>query len=253
MPIPLNAGAVALAAILLATPAMAQPARSLSQCLNKAQELPDFAFEEARLWEKEGGGGDARLCQAMALLFRADYAAAAERLEALLPTLTLPKATMAGLWARAALANVQAKRPERAEAAYAQAILLTPSDPDLLIDRAILRAGQQRFWEAVADLDRAVALAPRRAEAYVLRAAARRQLAQDGTAADDLARALEIDPGNVDALLARGNLRAARGDHGGAREDWLKVRQLAGDAAQGRDAAANMAALDALEKDARGR
>ena len=248
---PLNA--LALGFLLLAGTADAAPFASRAQCLAKAQELPDHTFEAALAWEKAGGGQDAQLCQAMALLFRADYGAAADRLEALLPNLKASPRVLAGLWQRAGLANAEADRPDRAEAAYGRAISLDPTDPEPLVDRAILRAGAERYWDALADLDRAAAMAPHRADVLVLRAAAKRKLAQDAPAAADLEKALQLEPKNVEALLARGNLKASRGDAMGARSDWLRVRELAGDTGPARDAADNMAKLDAMEAEARKR
>jgi tetratricopeptide (TPR) repeat protein len=232
------------APLALSTMAVAKPL-DRATCLAKAEEAPDFALAEAQRWQRDGGGDDAALCQAMALLLMGEYEQAAKRLDALVPTLTMKPASKAGLWARAGLAWDKAKQPDRADHAYGQALALTPDDVDLLVDRALSRAGAERYWDAVADLDRAVALAPERAEILVLRATAKRRLAQDGPAADDVEAALKLDPNQPDALLLRGVMRADRGDTEGAKADWIRVRQLTGDKAQGRTAAAN---LEALEK-----
>jgi tetratricopeptide (TPR) repeat protein len=275
MPDALNRSALILAAVLLTAPAAARQPRHAPvvpgqqqgqdaadarksaaaaervRCLSKAESSPDFAFEDALAWEKRGGGADARLCQALALLNRGDGREAAQRLEALVPEMAgAPVSARAGLWNRAGWGWLQAGEPDRALAAYGQAIKLRPEEPDLRIDRALALAGVERYWDAIEDLDAAIRQQPGRAEAYVYRAQSLLKLSRAAQAETDLGKALGIDPAQPDALLLRGTLRAQRGNEAGARSDWEKVAQAGPDTDQGRAAAENLARLDeALKAD----
>lgn len=245
-----SAGSLLLACglALLSTPALADPVRDRASCLARAEATPDFALEEARLWQRQGGGNDALLCQAVALLLRADWRPAAELFERVIPALTGDSASVrANLWGRTALAWANAKEPERAARALDRALDLAPGDVELRLDRAVLAAGQERFWDALADLDAVLAAAPRRVDAHVLRAQVNRALGQDSDAARDVDRALALDPSAPQALLLRGSLRAERGDRDGARADWVQVGRIAGQGSLSQAAAANLEALDALE------
>ncbi|ACJ00637.1 TPR domain protein, putative [Rhodospirillum centenum SW] len=233
---------------LLCAPAAADPVRDRASCLARAEAAPDFALEEARLWQRQGGGNDALLCQAVALLLRADWRPAAELFERVIPALTGDGAAVrANLWGRTALAWANAKEPERAAKALDRALDLAPRDVELRLDRAVLAAGQERFWDALADLDAVLTAAPRRVDAHVLRAQVNRALGQDSDAARDVDRALALDPSAPQALLLRGSLRAERGDREGARADWMQVGRIAGQGSFAQAAAANLEALDALE------
>lgn len=231
---------LALAAVLLcatvapsAVPAAAAPASQPAaaaepaSCIARAEQTPDAGFESALAWEDRGGGDHARLCQALALFHRGQFEAAAQRLEALVPTLgaQAPEAA-ASLLGRAGWAWLRAGQPGRAEAAYTQAIGQQPDDPELLVDRAFARAEAERFHDARDDLDRAIALRPGTAEAYVYRAQAHRELGDLALARDDVARALELAPADPEALLLRGNLSALAGDVATAREDWSRVVRI---------------------------
>lgn len=214
-------------------------------CLERAKELPDFAYAEAKLWESKGGGNDARLCQAMAQLFRGEYKESAVALEDLIPQLGLPPKVTAGLWGKAGWAWFNAKEHTKADVDYTKAIGLQPTDPDLLIDRATERAGAERWWDTLRDLDRALTLDGARVDAIVMRAETKHRLARDLEAGRDLRMALSLDPDNVQALLLSGNLKADRGDKPGAKADWAHAVQVAGtDSAAGAAAQDNIMRLD---------
>lgn len=236
---------------LLLPPLLSSSARATvlpitrARCMARAEELPDFAFVEAQAWEKQGGGMDAQLCQAMARLFQGEYRDAAQRLEAVIPVLgSQVPAVDAGLWAKAGWAWLNAKEMEKAEVDYTKALSLTPDDLDLVMDRATERSLAQRFWDALSDLDKVVARDPKRVEALVMRAEVRRKLSRDAESAQDLVSALAQQPDNVQALLQLGNVRADQGQDEKARALWTRARQLAGDSAAGQAAAANLARLD---------
>lgn len=250
----LNILALAASLAALAQPATAAPFKDRDQCLARAEALPDFAYEEAKLWEKAGGGTEAKVCQAVALLLRGDWKPAAEAFEALAPALAdEPALVRANLWGRAGLAWQNAGEPKRAEAAYGKAVGILPDDPQLRLDRAVALAEQQRWWDVVADLDAAIARNPKLAEAYLLRAQAHRKLAQDHDALLDVARALDAQPENAEAHLLRGTLKADKGDLAGARADWTRARQLGGNGTTAQQATDNLNALDQAEEKAKKR
>jgi regulator of sirC expression with transglutaminase-like and TPR domain len=249
--------AAALAGLCLtaaALPALAQQPvfADRAACLTRADALPDFAYEEAKLWERQGGAADARLCQALALMLRGDWALAAPALEASARELDKePRAGRADLWARAALSWTNAKQPDKADAAYAQALTLMPGNVQILMDRAISRAGQERYWDAIADLDKVIEKAPKMSEAWLLRAQAHHVLALDSKAKTDVEMALQLSPQSGEALLLRGNLYADAGIGIKAKEDWEKVRRVAPGTSAAASATDNLNTLTRLETEAK--
>lgn len=254
---PLNpARAAVLAALaLLVLPPLAQAEdgpvfATRSACVERAEALPDFALAEAKLWERQGGGADARLCQALAQMLRGDWEAAAPMLEASAAELTRePLVARANLWSRAATAWSKLHQNDKAEAALGQALALTPKDTQILMDRAILRAGAERYWDAVADLDKVVTHAPKMAEAWLLRGQAYHVLAQDTKAMSDVLQALQLSPQNSEALLLRGNLYAAKSDMVHAKQDWESVRRVAPGSPAAQVALENLNSLDRAQTD----
>ncbi|MBB6252498.1 tetratricopeptide repeat protein [Nitrospirillum iridis] len=241
----LTAGAALAVLCGIAVPAGAVPvALNRDTCLERAKELPDFAYAEAKLWESKGGGNDARLCQAMAQLFRGEYKESAVALEAVIPDLGLPPKVTAGLWGKAGWAWFNAKDHAKADVDYTKAIGLQPTDPDLLIDRATERAGAERWWDVLRDLDRALSLDGGRVEAIVLRAETKHRLGRDVEAGRDLRMALSLDPDNGQALLLSGNIKADRGDKPGAKADWTRAVQVASASPAGIAAQDNLLRLD---------
>lgn len=214
-------------------------------CLDRAADLPDFAYEEAKLWEKQGAGADARLCQALALLLRGDWELAAPALEASAAEMTRESLPMrANLLSRAGTAWSNAHKLPEAETAFGKALELTPRDSQILMDRAIARAGMEKFWDAIADLDRVVELAPKLSEAWLLRAQAHHVLALDAKSLADVEEALRLSPQSGEALLLRGNLRAAKSDVVRAKQDWEAVRRVAAGSPASAVALQNLNALD---------
>ncbi|OYQ35785.1 hypothetical protein CHU95_05770 [Niveispirillum lacus] len=219
-------------------------------CLARAEELPDFAFEEAKLWERQGAGSEARLCQALALLLRGDWLLAAPALEATADEMVRESASMrANLYSRAAMAWSNAHKLPEAEVAFGKALELTPRDPQILMDRAIARAGIEKYWDAITDLDRVIELSPKMAEAWLLRAQAHHVLALDAKSMVDVEAALRLAPQSGEALLLRGNLRAAKSDMIHAKQDWEAVRRVAPGSPASTIALQNLNALDRAQSE----
>lgn len=243
----------ALTALLLAGPALAaqpaaQPAAAdseLKACLTLAEAQPDAALERARGWEAAGGGDPAKLCFALALFHRGDFAEAGRRLEDMAFTLGREdKRAGASILGRAGWAWLRAGDSARAERLYSAALEYQPGDADLLIDRAIARAEAERFWDALDDLTAVLAKDPRRADAWLYRAAAHKALSNTRQALADVAQALELKPGDPEALLLRGNLKALIGDGKGARDDWKLVMRVAPDSGPARAARSNLEGME---------
>lgn len=250
----LNIGAlIALVPLCLPLSAMAQEGAIFANrtaCLDRAEALPDFAYEEAKLWERQGAGVDARLCQALALMLRGDWELAAPALEAVATEMVRERPPVrANLWGRAGTAWSNAHKLPQAEAAFGKALELTPRDPQILMDRAIVRAGMERYWDVIADLDKVVELAPKMAEAWLLRAQAHHLLALDAKSMVDVEQALRLSPQSGEALLLRGNLRAAKSDMARAKQDWEAVRRVASGTSAANIALQNLNALDRAETD----
>jgi len=245
------------AALLLAAPPAQAQAPGVSQltpearraaerraCAALAARAPDEAIGRALAWERDGGGDHARYCRAMAEFHRGRFADAAAMLEGLAGTLGRGVPDLrAGLLARAGWARFRTGEADRAERLYGEALALSPEDPDLWTDRALIRASAERWWDALADLDRAVALAPDRPGPLVQRARVNRALALEDNALRDVEAALRLSPGDPDALLLRGNARLRLGDLRGAQEDWERASRAAPGTSAGDAAADNLRRL----------
>ena len=199
------------------------------RCLALLRQDPEGARALAEGWQATGGGEGARHCAALALLALGEAERAADRLEQLARTSVGSGAARAAVFAQAGQAWMLANQAGRAFATATMGLTLTPTDADLLLDRAVALGTLGRYAEALEDLDRVAALDADRAEAWVFRAAALRHLNRMDQAATAAARALELTPDNAEALLERGIIRQMRGDTAGARADWQRAVALAPD------------------------
>lgn len=214
-------------------------------CLRLAARQPDEAFESALQWRERGGASPARHCAAMALIQLKHYADAADRLEQLAGDLRKSNPDLVPeVLSQAGNAWLLAGFAERADAVLTSALALRPSDADLYIDRARVRAARESFREALGDLDAALLIEPDRTEALAFRASAYRALGEAGAALADAERALALNPDQLEALLERGHLRRASGDIRGARADWVRVLELAAGTPAGDAAALNIQKMD---------
>ena len=131
--------------LLLAGPALADDSE-LQSCLKQAETQPDAALERAAGWQAKGGGTPAKLCHALALFHRGDFADAGRRLEDIASELGRTDRRAGGaVLGRAGWAWLRAGDAGRAERLYSAALERQPGDADLLVDRAIARAEAERF------------------------------------------------------------------------------------------------------------
>ncbi|MCB2102350.1 MAG: tetratricopeptide repeat protein [Rhodobacterales bacterium] len=234
--------------LLAAGPAAAQTAPdrafSYADCMALARRDPDAALDRAMAWAALGGSAAADHCAATALFQAGRYRLAAERFETLGATAPRPPEDRARILDQAAQAWVRAGDLDRALAVADTALRLSPDDPTLLGDRAVMLAQADRYWEAVDDLNRVLDLHPGDVDALVLRASAYRRLDALDLAADDLERALDLEPGNLEGLLERGMVRRLNGDRAGARADWMTILRTAPETPVAVTARANLERMD---------
>ncbi len=257
-----NSGpALALAALLLACPVLAQPRENAlpvppvspriaegedyEHCLRLLSTDPAGANAYADAWQATGGGDGALHCQALAQIELGHAQTGADMLEKLAAASRAPSLARAAVYGQAVQAWLMAGDAAQAYGDATLALSLSPDDPDLLIDRSIAAATMERYMDAIDDLTRALALAPNRADALVFRAAAWRKEGRLDRAQEDIDRAVALDPDNSDALLERGIVRERRGNLAGARTDWERTIALAPEAPAAALARQNLASLEA--------
>ncbi len=214
------------------------------RCVAFARANPKEGLERAKVWKDQGGGFYADHCIAMAQFLLHDYAAAAQRFEALATAmLGMPSVQRAQALDQAGQSWLAGRQPGRAKAAFDAAIQLNGDDADLRIDRSEAFADLGQYWDAIDDLNRAIELAPSRAEAYIYRGTAYRYVDARELALEDIQHGLALAPNSTMGLLERGNLRRLSGDVAGARQDWLRVTELAPQTPEGKAATVNLANL----------
>ena len=245
----------AIAAIFITGLALLQPALATAQsdaaddaryraCMARIETDPQGAFDMALNWTGLGGGIAARHCSAAALLALGLPKDAAVRLESIAHDHQGPADQRARLLADAAQAWLNADELERAEGVLDSALLLDDQNPDIWVNRVVVRASRDNLSGAESDLDNAILLDPFNGEALALRANARRRLGQSNGALQDAERALAIEPHLPEALLERGLLRATAGDVAAARKDWLSILNVAPNSAAADAARENLEWID---------
>ncbi|KAF0224994.1 MAG: hypothetical protein FD176_803 [Rhodospirillaceae bacterium] len=217
-------------------------------CLTLAKKNPEAGWEEALAWQSLGGGEAARHCAAVALIGLGKYGEAATRLETLANESVRADSVRAEMLAQAAQSWILEGNIPRADSAQRGALLLSPGNPDILLDHAVLLAQVHHYAEAVEVLSKVLRTQPNRVEALTLRGTAFRFIDNIPGAADDIHQALKLDPDYPDALLERGILARLRGDDKAARADWLRAMELAPDSDAADLARKNLEKLDVKVK-----
>lgn len=214
-------------------------------CLAMLPDDPRGARAMAEAWLREGGGAPALHCLGLAEAALGDALEGAMRLEQAAAEASAPAASRAQVLDQALRARLMAGDTKAAHRDGEAALALSPDDPDLLVDQAVVAAALQRFDEALADLDHALLLDPSRSDALIYRASVHRERGEAAEASRDIEAALARDPDDPEALLERGIERQRAGDLAGARADWERVRALAPDSPSADLAEQNLALLDA--------
>jgi len=215
------------------------------RCVKRIEAKPDDAFEQALIWQDDGGGGAAEHCAALALLALNQPGEAAVRLDKLAREPASGNArNRAVLMGQAGNAWLLAGVADKAEETFAAALALAPEDIDLLVDRARARAMRKNWSGAENDLSHALRIDAKRPEILVLRASARLAQGAKADARSDIDAALAIDPFFPGALVERGSFKLEAGDVRGARGDWTLVLSRAPDSPAADSARARIEQLE---------
>ena len=217
--------------------------REYGQCIELAIREPGAGFERAIAWRDLGGGAPARHCVTVALYGLGQFHESALRLDDLAQANVNPELQIS-LLSQAGNAWLMAEEYERAHATLSAGIKLAPDHLDLLIDRSLVYAATNNYWESVEDLNRALYIDPNNADALAFRASAYRYLDNLDLAANDVNRALSLKPDHVAAILERGIIRRLSNNLNGARKDWLHTIKLAPDSPAAEAARRNLERLD---------
>lgn len=179
-------------------------------CLEKITEDTETAYEDALVWQSEGGGRRARHCVALALSALGHPGEAASRLEkiAIAPDGGTP-AMRAGFYAEAADLWLDADEPRKAHDAASAGLEIARSNLDLRIVRA--RAyGALGHWDfALTELTSALAFHPENADALRVRAGVYLQQNDLDLARADIESSLAADGASIETLLLRGKINEA--------------------------------------------
>lgn len=223
---------LSVAAILVAAPAAAQVSvlddasiggqNRYDNCLLLIRTAPQNALNAATDWEKNGGGGSAIHCEAVAMVALHRYADAGAKLDSLARSAST-SADRADLYDQAGNAWLLARKADNAQTSFTAAIAFSGRDADLYLDRARAFALKPDWISADNDLTAALKLAPNRTDILVLRASARHALGKKADARADIDQALKLSPSNAEALQMRGDFKMEAGDQAGAKADWQAV------------------------------
>jgi tetratricopeptide (TPR) repeat protein len=205
-------------------------ARHYEACMALARQDPKAAHESARAWWQNGGGDAAAHCVAVALLGLGQHHLSGQMLEDLANRTNAARGALkAGLLSQAANAWLIAGQVRKSEKLLTDALVLAPKNVEILIDRSAVLATQQKFFDALDDLNVALEEQPKRVDALTFRASAWRRVDAFDLAEKDVAAALKHRPDYPEALLERGLIRKARGNWVGAQADWQRVLDIAED------------------------
>jgi tetratricopeptide (TPR) repeat protein len=125
-----------------------------------------------------------------------------------------------------AVAHHEAGRLDQAEAAYREALRLTPGHPAVTHNLGVIAAARGRHREALTHFDTAIAAEPQYASAQYNRGSALLAIGQSRDALQSFARVCAIDPGHYDAHRALGFLWLAEGDRGRALDHFARTYEL---------------------------
>ena len=179
-------------------------------CLEEIVDDPEAAFENAMIWQSQGGGRRARHCVAKALSALGHAGEAAIRMEKIAKAPDGGTPTMrAGYYVQAADLWLAAKQPRRALDAASAGLKIARSNLDLRILRARAYGALGRWDYSEIDLTSALAFHPNNPRA--LRARANTYLKQGNLAKAkaDIDASIRTDNTNIDSLLLRGRINEA--------------------------------------------
>jgi tetratricopeptide (TPR) repeat protein len=179
-------------------------------CLERIAVDSDLAYEEAMIWQDEGGGRRAKHCVAMALYALGHEDEAAKRLDALaMASDGGTKLMRADFYAEAANFWLVDGQADRAYKSASEGLKLRKDHVDLRIARARAYALLERYDYAETDLTSVLKFSPNNADALRYRADTKMKQGRLDEASIDIERALRADPTKVETALLRGQIREA--------------------------------------------
>lgn len=179
-------------------------------CLERIAEDNELAYEEAMIWQDEGGGRRAKHCVAKALYALGHEDEAANRLDSLaMASDGGTKKMRADFYAEAANFWLVAGEAERAYKSASEGLKLRKDHIDLRIARARAYAMLERYDYAEIDLTSVLKFEPNNADALRYRADAKMKQGRLDEAKIDVERALRADPTKVETALLRGHINEA--------------------------------------------
>ena len=179
-------------------------------CLERIAEDNDIAYEEAMIWQDEGGGRRAKHCVAMALYALGHEEEAASRLDALaVASDGGTKLMRADFYAEAANFWLVSGEADRAYKSATEGLALRKDHIDLRFARARAYALLERYDYAEIDLTSVLTYSPNNADALRYRADAKLKQGRLNEAKIDIERSLTADPTKVETALLRGQINEA--------------------------------------------
>ena len=184
--------------------------RKHKACLERIAEDNALAFEEAMIWQDEGGGRRAKHCVAMALYALGHEDEAAARLDSLaMASDGGTKLMRADFSAEAANFWLIDGQADRAYKSASEGLKLRKDHIDLRIARARAYAMLERYDYAEIDLTSVLKFSPGNADALRYRADAKMNQGRLDEAKIDIESALRADPTKVETALLRGQINEA--------------------------------------------
>lgn len=179
-------------------------------CLERISEDNDLAYEEALIWQDEGGGRRAKHCVAMALYALGHEDEAASRLDSLaIASDGGTKLMRADFYAEAANFWLVAGEAKRAYKSASEGLKLRKDHIDLRIARARAYAMLERYDYAETDLTSALEFSPNHADALRYRADSKMKQGRLSEAKIDIEKSLRANPNQVETALLRGHINEA--------------------------------------------
>jgi len=179
-------------------------------CLERIAEDNELAYEEALIWQDEGGGRRAKHCVAMALYALGHEDEAAFRLDALaIASDGGTKLMRADFYAEAANFWLVDRQADRAYKSATEGLKLRKDHIELRIARARAYAMLERYDYAETDLTSVLSLSPGHADALRYRADAKMKQGRLSEAKIDIESSLRADPTKVETALLRGHINEA--------------------------------------------
>jgi tetratricopeptide (TPR) repeat protein len=118
------------------------------------------------------------------------------------------------------------KQPQAAMQDYNQAISISPTDADILLDRGVLLAEQNDYESALRDYNQAISLKPDYALAYADQGYLYRRMNRPGDALTALSTAIKLNPNLALAYLGRASVYGEKSDWRAMYEDANKLIEL---------------------------